>query len=128
MERFKSWVAQFVTSHGNKISVIRSDNGTEIINYKFEELLTSISARHLIPLAERANRSIIQLTNTLRLTGSFLKRRERMFPANIAHALPCPRMCKSNPECASPFEMIAGAAPDVSFIRVMYTRFKTAPR
>ena len=45
VERFKSWVAQFVTSRGYKISVIRSDNGTEIKNYKFEEFLTSISAR-----------------------------------------------------------------------------------
>jgi hypothetical protein len=80
ISRFKEWVAQYVESRGYKINVIRSDNGSEIKNYKFNEFLTYLSARAEFTstyspqsdgVAERANQTVLAISNTLRLAGKF---------------------------------------------------------
>jgi hypothetical protein len=125
--RFKQWVAQYVQSRGYKIQVIRCDNGTEIKNFKFDDFLTSISARAEFTstyspqsdgVAERANQTVLAIANTMRLAadlppGSWAELDQT---ACFIHSM---LPCKANPGCVSPHEMIFGHPPDVSFLRII---------
>jgi hypothetical protein len=115
VSRFKEWVAQYVESRGFKVNVIRCDNGTEIKNFKFNEFLTYISARAEFTstyspqsdgVAERANQTILAISNTLRLAGNFPEAAwaELDMTACFLHSL---LPCKSNPGCVYPHTSVS---------------------
>ena len=115
VERFKSWVAQNVPSRDYKINIIRSYNGTEYKNYF--NLRTCWIHIHLLWWCGRASKpdnSKIGEHDALcwQFPRSSLGRTgtDCMFSSLLS---------PSNPGCTSPYEMLHGSPPDVSFLRVI---------
>jgi hypothetical protein len=117
----------YVESRGYKIQFVRCNNGTEIKNYKFNDFITSISARVQFTstyspqsdgVAKRANQTILAISNTMRLAAELPPGAwaELDNTACFVHSM---LPCHANPGCMSPYEMIHGIPPDVSFLRVI---------
>jgi transposase InsO family protein len=110
VHKFKEFVNQNILSRGFQIKIIRSDNGSEIKNYKFNEFLTVLSARIEFSstyspesdgVAERAHQTLLSIANTLRIGADFPSAAwaELLHTACFIHShLPC----RSNPGYMSP--------------------------
>jgi len=121
---FKEVKAMFENVKGKKIKYLQSDNGTEYVNLKFEDLLKNfgIQRRLSVPynpeqngLAERKNRTLLDMARCL-LIDAGLPPRFWAEAVNTANYLRnrCPTTCLDG---KSPYEVWHGKPPNVSHLR-----------
>ena len=123
--KFREWKAMVELCTGEKLKVLRSDNGGEYTSEKFTEYLKAEGIRHELTVpkspqqngvAERLNRTLVEMTRSM-LAGSNLP--QKLWAETLTTAVYLRnRSCTKAVEGMTPFEVLYGKKPDVGHLRV----------
>ncbi|OMO61385.1 Integrase, catalytic core [Corchorus capsularis] len=120
--KFKAWIENQV---GNKIKVLRSDNGTECTSDRFEEFLREAGIEHQLTatytpqqngVSERKNRTVMEMARRL----LFEKQLPKKFWAEAVNTAVYlqNRLLTKAVEGKTPYEALFGKKPSVSHLKV----------
>lgn len=127
VEQIRTWIKQFVNSHGFRVRRVRCDNAGEQKSYQFNDFLTALEARveytsaHSSAsngVAERGIRTVWDTATTLLTNANFPTAAWAecaITAAFLENRLPSSR----NDNKWSPYQMVYGQPPNLSILRTI---------